>query len=313
MADREHGGPGPKRQFPTRAQWLRRLATRRRAVNAFVLSGGGPLGALQVGALRALLEAGIAPDLVVGTSIGAINGTMLAFDPTPRGVDALEATWRRIRDGDLFPGGRLTSWARCLVRGERVFDNSGIRRLVEMRIGRAAIEDAQVPLAVVATELETGKEHVFSTGEAVAIVVASAAMPGVFPPVEIDGVRYIDGGVSNNVPVAPALDLGATNVYVLDATARTQQRRPLVRPIDYLLHAFSLARSQRAELERIALAERARILTVPMPRLDHHIPFASVEHTPRLIDLGYESATRFLSGAGSSASLETPDAGVVTR
>ena len=313
MADRERGAPGPKRHFPTRAQWLRRLALRRRTINAFVLSGGGPLGALQVGALRALLEAGIAPDLVVGTSVGAINGTMFAFDPTARGIDALEATWRGIREGDLFPGGRLTSWARVLVRGERLFDNSGIRRLVEMRIGRAALEDAQVPLAVVATELDTGRERVFSAGAAVAAVVASAAMPGVFPPVEIDGVRYIDGGVCNNLPVAPALDLGATTVYVLDATARTQQRRPLVRPIDFLLHAFSLARSQRAELERGVLAERAHIVEVPMPRLDRHIPFASVEHTPHLIDLGYKSAARFVSGAGSSAFPDAPDAGILTR
>src|SRR3990170_3371117 len=134
----------------SRAQWLRRLALRRRNRVAFVFSGGGPLGALQVGALRALFEHGVRPDLVVGSSVGALNATFVAFDPTPSGAESLDGIWRALTDQDLFPGSRLrATWARFLVRGDRVFENSGLRRLVETRLGDTRIEDAQLPLGIV--------------------------------------------------------------------------------------------------------------------------------------------------------------------
>ncbi|MGH2747747.1 MAG: patatin-like phospholipase family protein [Actinomycetota bacterium] len=282
---------------PSRAQWLRRLALHRRDRVAFVFSGGGPLGALQVGALQALFEHGVTPDLAVGTSVGALNATFVAFDPTIEGVVRLEGIWRALGDGDLFPGGRFkASWARMLVRGNRVFENSGIRRLVESRLGRATFEEAQIPLAVVTTDLETGAEKVFSTGEVLEPVVASTAMPGVFPPVEIDGRMYIDGGVANNVPIAPAVSLGARTIYVMNSTSHSHQRRPLVRPMDYLLHAFTLARSQRLALEQTIYAGRVRLVMLPTAPIGFFVPFASLEHTERLIELAREHTRRFLSG-----------------
>jgi NTE family protein len=282
---------------PSRAQWLRRLALRRRERVAFVFSGGGPLGALQVGALQALFEHGVTPDLAVGTSVGALNATFVAFDPTAEGVAHLERIWRGLGDGDLFPGGRFrASWARMLVRGNRVFENSGIRRLVESRLGGATFEEAQIPLAVVTTDLETGAEKVFSSGEVLEPVVASTAMPGIFPPVEIDGRMYIDGGVADNVPIAPAVSLGARTIYVMNSTSHHHQRRPLVRPMDYLMHAFTLARSQRLELERVTYASRVRLVMLPTTPIGFFVPFASLEHTERLIDLAREHTRSFLSG-----------------
>ena len=292
---------GPPRQHPSRAQWLRRLATRRRDTIGFVLSGGGPLGALQVGALKALFEHDIRPDLVVGTSVGALNAAWIAFEPTPRGIADLEGTWRRLKEPDLFPGGGRfkTSWARMLVRGNRVFENIGIRRLVENTLGRPRFEDAQIPLAVVATELETGVERIFSSGDIVEPLLASTAMPGIFPPVPIDGRNYIDGGVANNVPVAPAVAMGATTLYVMDATSHARQRRPLGRPIDYLLHAFSLARSQRAMIEEPMFADRVRIVKLPAIAHDFFVPFASLEFTDKLIEMAHSQTSRFLDGLPS--------------
>lgn len=282
---------------PSRAQWLRRLALRRRDRVAFVFSGGGPLGALQVGALQALFEHGVTPDLSVGTSVGALNATFMAFEPTVEGVERLERIWRSLGDGDLFPGGRFkASWARMLVRGNRVFENSGIRRLVESRLGRATFEEAQIPLAVVTTDLETGAEKVFSSGEVLEPVLASTAMPGIFPPVEIDGRMYIDGGVANNVPIAPAVSLGARTIYVMNSTSHSHQRRPLARPMDYLLHAFTLARSQRLELEQAIYASRVRLVMLPTAPIGFFVPFASLEHTGRLIELAREHTRKFLSG-----------------
>ncbi len=297
----------PTRAQPSRAQWLRRLAVRRKETTGFVFSGGGPLGALQVGAVKALLEHEIRPDLCVGTSVGALNATWVAFDPTLAGQERLESVWRNMKDSDLFPGGgRLkTSWARMLVRGNRIFENAGIRRMLETSLGRPRFEDAQVPLAVTATDLETGAEVLFNSGDIMEPLLASTAMPGIFPPVPIEGRNYIDGGVANNVPIAPAVSMGAHTLYVMDSTSHTRQRRPLNRPIDYLLHAFTLARGQRFEYERVHFADKVKLVVLPTVGLDFFVPFASMEHTAKLIDLSYEETSLFLSG-GSVTSREEP-------
>lgn len=285
------------RPQPSRAQWLRRLASRKRDRVAFVLSGGGPLGALQVGAMHALFERDIRPDLAVGTSVGALNATWLAMDPTTAGVAHLESSWRNMKEGDLFPGGRFrASWARMLVKGNRVFENSGLKRTIENTLGPARFEDAQIPLAVTATELETGNEMLFTSGPVLGPLLASTAMPGIFPPVEVEGRTYIDGGVANNVPIAPAAGLGATTIYVMNSTSHTRQRRPLNRPMDYLLHAFTLARAQRLVLEQMYLKDKVRLVMLPTVTLDFFVPFASMEHTAKLIEISYEQTARFLDG-----------------
>lgn len=284
---------------PSRTQWLRRLALRGRADRvAFAFSGGGPLGAMQVGALKALFEFGVTPQIVVGTSVGALNATWTAFDPTPEGAAGLEKLWLGLAEADLFPGGRFkASWARFLVRGNRVLDNSGIRRLVVSRLGEdVRFEDAQIPLGMVATELEHGDEELFTSGRILEPLLASTAMPGVFPPVDIDGKAYIDGGVVNNVPIAPAASMGARTIYVLNSTSHQHQRRPLVRPIDYMLHAFTLARSQRYVIEQAFMTENVRLVLLPSPKLDFYVPFASLTFTERLIQLAYDATAAFLSG-----------------
>ncbi len=262
-----------------------------------MFSGGGPLGALQVGALKALYEHGVTPDLVVGTSVGAINATFVAFNPDRDAAAELERLWVSMTAQDLFPQARFgAQWARFLARGDRVFENTGIRRMVERRLGNPRFEDARLPLGIVATELDTGAEKVFTSGPVVEPLLASTAMPSIYPPVEIDGVRYIDGGVANNVPIAPAIALGAKTLYVMDSTSHSHQRRPLNRPIDYLLHAFSLARSQRMVLEQTFLADKVKLVMIPTPSLDFYVPFASMEYTSKLIENGYDHTMRFLSG-----------------
>ncbi|HEU4480318.1 MAG TPA: patatin-like phospholipase family protein, partial [Actinomycetota bacterium] len=200
---------GEAKRTISRAQWLRRLASRRRDKTAFVLSGGGPFGALQVGMLRALLERGIVPDMAVGTSVGGLNAAFLALDPTIEGVGRLADLWEEIEDEVLFPGARFkASWARMVMRGNRVFDNGPFRRFIEERLPVGRIEDARIPLGIVATDLDTGEDEVFTSGPMVDTLLASAAMPGIYPPVVIGGHTYIDGGVTNAVPIAPAVEMG---------------------------------------------------------------------------------------------------------
>ena len=218
----------------SRPQWFRRTTSTQRDRVAFVLSGGGPLGALQAGALKALLERGITPDIVVGVSVGALNGAFIALDPTVRGAERLEHAWRTLRTSEFFPSGRLkVPWTRFLARSDRVFDNRGVKKFIAESYGDATFEDTRVPFAVVATELDGGRERVFNTGPLAAPLLASAAMPGTFSPVWIDGEQFIDGGVSNDVPMEPAVAMGATSIYILDS-GHDQNHRPLNRPIDYL-------------------------------------------------------------------------------
>ena len=273
-----------------------------------MFSGGGPLGALQVGTLKALYEHGIRPDLAVGTSVGALNATWMAFDPTPEGIVRLENSWLRMKDSDLFPGGGRfkASWARMLVRGNRIHENIGLRRVIETSLGRPRFEDAQIPLAVTATDLETGAEKMFTSGDIVEPLLASTAMPGIFPPIPIAGRNYIDGGVANNVPIAPAVEMGATTVYVMDATSHSRQRRPLNRPVDYLLHAFTLARGQRFTLETEYYADKVKLVVLPSPWLDFFVPFASLEYTSKLIAMAYEETKRFLVSGDLQATPEAP-------
>lgn len=284
------------------AQWLRRLGSKRRSRTAFVLSGGGPYGAMQVGALRALLEADIVPDLIVGTSAGSLNGAFLAVEPSVAGVTRLEWIWRNLTDEDLFPGARYrASWARFLMKGNRVFENAGIRKMIESRLGSMTFEDAKVPFTVIATELLTGEERRFDSGPLLEPLLASTAMPAIFPPVRIDGRDYIDGGVSNQVPIRPAIDAGADRIFVLDASAGNQNPRPLIRPIDHLLHAFQLSRAQRLSVEMPMYAGQAEITVVPAPVLDFAIPFTSLAHTSRLIEEGYHATKIALDDSAGSA------------
>lgn len=263
-----------------------------------VLSGGGPLGALQIGALKALFEHGLRPDLVTGTSVGALNATFVANDPTIAGMERLETIWRNLGEDDLFPGGRFrASWARMFVRGNRVFENTGLQRLITSTLGpHVRFEDFQIPLAIVTTDIETGDERLFTSGEVMQPLLASTAMPGVFPPVEIEGRVYTDGGVSNNVPIAPAVEMGAKTLWVLNSTSHTNQRRPLARPMDYFFHAFTLARGQRLALDLRHYSEKVNIILVPTTPLRFFVPFASMEHTKTLIETSYTHTKKFLAG-----------------
>jgi len=252
---------------------------------------------MQVGMLRALFEKQIRPDLIVGTSVGALNGAFVAFEPTEVGVARLSAMWQNFEDEDLYPGARIkASWARMLMRGNRVFENTGLKKMIDVGLGAARFEDAKVPLAVVATELEMGTETLFTSGDLVRPLLASTAMPAIFPPVEIDGVAYVDGGVTNNVPLSHAVAMGARKIYVLNCSGKQQQRRALNRPMDYLLHAFFLARSQRLEVDRPVYSQKADVVFIPTPELTFSVGFTSLARTKELIGLGYERTIRFLDG-----------------
>ncbi len=231
---------------------------------AFVLGGGGNLGAIQVGMLRALISRGIEPDLIVGSSVGALNAVAIAGTPTAQGVDRLAEVWTGLRPDDIFPAGRLTGPWMLLRRALSLCANDRLRAVIERCASFERFEDAQVQVEVVATSLRTGREHWFGSGPIIEPILASAALPAVLPPVEIDGEMFIDGAVVDNVPISRALHHGCERIYVLHV-GNFDRPRPLPRrPIDVLLQSFSIARNYRFLAEASADAPAGvEIFTLP--------------------------------------------------
>ena len=209
---------------------IHRARVPERSGTAFVFSGGGARGALHVGALRALLEYGVQPDMLVGTSIGAWNAAWLARMPTLQGVEALAAAWRELQPAQALLGcdphtssrmrslsGRLLFTAlRRLMRGQSsLYSNAGMRQLLSHHLGDLTFEDLALPLRVIAADLTHGGRAVFRTGPVVPAVLASSAIPGIFPPVRIGDGIYADGGTVDGCSVETAVNLGARRIFVL--------------------------------------------------------------------------------------------------
>lgn len=185
---------------------------------AFVLTGGGSLGVVQVGMLAALNDHGIEPDLLVGTSAGALNAAYLADPgPTQERIDALSSLWQKVRRQDVFavhPGRWLAAAAGA---SPSLFSDTRMRVLVERHLAFDLLEDARVPVHAVATDLVTGLGVALTEGSAVSAVLASAAVPGLLPPVWHDGQALVDGGVGEFDAIQHAEACGAKDIYLLPA------------------------------------------------------------------------------------------------
>src|SRR5215213_4125915 len=236
---------------------------------AFVLGGGGgPLGAHEVGMLQALAERGIVPDLVLGTSVGAINGAAFAADPTADGVRRLTAMWTAMGSGDVFSGslvGRVATLARTRTH---LHDSGPLRVLLEEGLGERRIEDLALRFQCVAASIERAGEHWFTSGPVVDAVLASASVPGILPPVEIEGEHFVDGGIVNSIPVNRAVELGAKRIYVLHVGRLDRPLEPPRWPWEVGLVAFEIARRHRflGDLER--LPEDVTVHVLPTGQTD---------------------------------------------
>jgi NTE family protein len=230
-----------------RSRWDRRrhAADGRHVVTpqrtAFVLAGGGSRGAVQVGMLEELVRRGIRADRVFGASVGAINGAAYAGNPTVEGVEHMADVWRGIRGTDIFPRGTFDGpWAWFQKRAA-VHANTGLRRIIEAGVPYEYLEDAVIPVEVVTTSLTDGRERWIAHGPAVEAIMASSAIPSIFPPVTIDGDVLVDGGVVNNVPISRALTAGCDRIYVLLCGPLHYHPKQPRRPAEAALTAFFVA------------------------------------------------------------------------
>jgi len=229
---------------------------------AFVFGGGGLLGATEAGMARALLEAGVVPDLVLGTSIGAINGAMLAGEPSPHRAVVLARLWDEIADADVLGGSPIDRVSHVVRNRTSLHSNERLASLLRTQLP-AAFADLAVRFECVAASIEGARETWFSEGPLVEAVLASAALPGVFPAMQIGGEHYFDGGLVNSVPIDRALQRGADTIWVLHVGRVEEQLSPPRFPWEVGFVAFEIARRHRFHRDLSNLPDGVTVHVLP--------------------------------------------------
>ena len=222
------------------------------AKTAFVFAGGGSFGAIQVGMLQSLVAHGVAADMVVGSSVGALNGAFYAGDPTLDGVQRLAAVWRGLQRNDVFP----INWRTLLSflwHRDFLIPHDGIRKLVDDHIPYRNLQDAKLPVHIVTTEIISGDSVVLSEGSTADAIVASTAIPGAFTPIRYKDYYLADGAISSNTPIQVAVKKGAKRLIILPTGHACATQTPPVGAVANALHALTLliARQLVTELENL--------------------------------------------------------------
>lgn len=271
---------------------------------AWVLAGGGSFGAIQVGMLQALVAYGLVPDLVVGSSVGAINGAYFAGAPDADGLARLEAIWCGLRRSTVFP----LAWGRLLrlkTGDGSAVDPSGLRGLLERCLPYQALEHARVPVHVVATDQLGGGTVTMSRGPAVESVLASCAIPAVFPSVRIGEHFLIDGAVASNTPISVALELGARRMIVLPTGFACALDAPPRGAIASILHAVTLVIAHQLAREFERCRAQAQIIMVP-PLCPLTASPYDFSHAADLIRRSADQTRRWLDHGGLTRSRLAP-------
>jgi NTE family protein len=245
--------------------------------------------------LRAMAEHGIVPQLVLGTSIGALNGVAYAQDPTLSGIARLEELWRGLDRAGILDAGFLPHALALFRRGESVQGNDRLRGLIEGMLRVDRFEELAVPFECVATDVLGVREVWFSSGPLADPILASAALPGVLPSVEIDGVRYLDGAIVNDVPISRAVALGATTIYVLHCGTIDRPRPEPKRPVDVVVQAYWVARHHRYKRDLETLPSGVEAVVLPIGTIPS-LRYNDFTHSAELIRSAYDATRAFLEG-----------------
>ena len=248
----------------------------------WVLPGGSSLGAIQVGQIDALMAAGQRPDVVIGTSAGSLNAAWIAADPTRRGAAVLRDLWLKVTRREIFPLSPVTAALGVLGRRDHTVSDRSFRRWLADTLPCRRIEEARIPLIITATDLATGRARFLSRGDLLPALVASCAVPGIFPPVEIDGRVLVDGGMAADAPIGPLAEAGAERIYVLPTFGPIGPGRPRGAG-DVALRSLGMMLGNARETEIGAWANRHQVFVLPVPSTAGVSPF-SFRHGRRLMD-----------------------------
>jgi len=277
-----------------------RRRPRRDSMSALVLSGGGNRGAAQVGMLRALVRSGYRPDVIIACSVGSLTGTFYAVDPSPERVEALDALWRGIQRSDIFPGSRIRTMWQVARHSDHLCDPTSLRSLIGRFAGVTDLSELTIPTEVVTVGLRSGAERYWSSGPAAEVLTASCALPGIFPPVLLDDELHLDGGVLHTVPVARAIELGATDIAVCDV-ATGAAPGPMRSPLDALTRAFAISRYARLRRDFELAQSTATVRNIKLGDEVRPVRWDDFSRTPELIEAGERAAELVLTARTADA------------
>jgi NTE family protein len=267
---------------------------------AFVLSGGGSLGAVQVGMLQVLAERDVRPDLLIGTSAGAINAAYVAgHGAGRRALEDLATTWRGLRRQHVFPFDPVRHLLALAGSRPSLCSNHQLCRLIDHHLPYRNLEDAAIPVHIVTTNLLSGHEVLLSTGNAVSAVLASAAIPGVLPAVEREGLTLVDGGVADNAALSQAVALGADDIYVLPAGFACALQDAPTSAVATAVQALTLLIEQRLISDVAHFAGHARIKVLP-PLCPLAVSSVDFRHAADLIERARAATRSWLDAGGPS-------------
>ncbi|MHA1719097.1 MAG: patatin-like phospholipase family protein [Promethearchaeota archaeon] len=264
---------------------------------AFVFSGGASLGALEVGMLKALVEEGYKADMVFGTSVGSLNGAFYAYNPSLEEVINLEQIWRKIKATDVFTPSLLTPIKNLATFGQYLVSPKNLRKLIVENIKFNRIEETQIPLFITATDINTGDEVVIDKGLIVEALLASAGIPGIFPPRRMGQRLLVDGGLVNNTPISSAVKFGAKKVVVFPIGF---PYTPNIEPKnleEILIRAFIYLLNRQLYADYHIYKNKVELIIIPPPENITVGPH-DFSKSDRLIDRGYKYTKEWLSNGG---------------
>jgi NTE family protein len=266
---------------------------------ALVLGGGGVLGAVEVGMLRALFEAGVEPDLILGTSVGALNGALVATDPSAGVIERLTALWESAAGGkDVYGDGAVRQVTRAVRTGTHLHSSRPLRERLRQELGERTFDQLAVPFQCCAANIERAAEHWFTEGPVLDAVMASAAVPGLLRPAQVNGEHYLDGGIVNSIPVGRAVEGGADRIFVLQVG---RVDRPLTvprKPWEVARVSFEIARRHRFIREMAAVPDHVAAHVLPTgggsAKDDSLLAYRDFTAVQRRIDAAYEASVTYL-------------------
>ncbi len=267
---------------------------------AFVLGGGGVLGAVEVGMLRALAESGIEPDIILGTSVGALNGALVAADPGPGVIDRLIALWESAAAGkEVYGDGAMRQVTRAVRTGTHLHSTKPLRERLRQELGDLTFDELVIPFQCCAASIERAAEHWFTEGRVVDAVVASAAVPGLLRPARVGDEHYLDGGIVNSIPVGRAVEVGADRIFVLQVGRIDRPLQPPRKPWEVARVSFEIARRHRFNREMAALPENVVAHVLPTgggsSRDDSLLAYRDFKAVMRRIDAAYDASAKYLA------------------
>ncbi|TFF84956.1 patatin-like phospholipase family protein [Candidatus Heimdallarchaeota archaeon] len=269
---------------------------------AFVFSGGASLGSIEIGALKAIVEEGIKADLVLGTSVGSLNGAMYAYNPTLEGVKIIEDIWRTINVWNVFTPSPTTPIASLTTMRQFLISPKNLRKLITEKIPYTRMEETEIPLYVIGTDIARGEEVVFNEGLIIEALMSSACIPSVFPPQKMKDKTIVDGGVVNNAPISTAVRLGAERIVVFPIGTPSHGREPS-HVAEMMIHTLIYILNRQLTTDLLFYKDQAEIILVPPPDSVDVWP-NDFSKSEQLIEDAYNKVKNWLKSDGFGPNLD---------